>query len=37
MTNAMIAGAIAFTTVQAILYLVLIYAVIQWLKEKWSA
>lgn len=36
MINTMIAGATTSTVIQAILYLVLIYSVIQWLKEVWS-
>lgn len=36
MINVMIVGATTSVTIQAALYLVLIYAVIQWLKEVWS-
>ena len=36
MINTMIVGAMTSTVIQTILYLVLIYLVIQWLKEVWS-
>lgn len=36
MIDAIIAVSKAMVTIQAALYLVLIYAVVQWLKEMWT-